>query len=404
MPLRRDLLGGAAVMLAGATLASPLVARTTPRGRAGQSPASGEPMTPAQSPLGPLDTPAKQVILLDADTGTVLLDKGAGERMRPSSMSKLMTVYVVFDMLKQGRLRLDQALPVSEAAWRKGGSKMFVELGSSITVDNLLRGVVVQSGNDACIVLAEGVSGSEDQFAVLLNEYAQRLGMKDSTFRNATGWPDPEHLTTCRDLSLLARRLISDFPQYYSYFGIPSFEWNGISQANRDPLIGRVAGADGMKTGHTEAAGYGLVGTAKRGERRLILVTNGMTSMRMRGDESARLLEWGFANFENVALFRAAETLEEAPVHLGTRPTVPLVAGRDMVLTMPRAWRRDLSVKLRYNGPLPAPVIKGQEIGSIEVARPGAEPVMLPLLAGADVPQLGLISRLPAVLGSLIPG
>ncbi|KAA2212509.1 D-alanyl-D-alanine carboxypeptidase family protein [Teichococcus oryzae] len=399
---RRDLLGGAGALLASTALAVPALARTRPAART--TGADVEPSTPASSPIGPLDTVAKQVLLVDATTGAVLLDKAAEERMRPSSMSKLMTVYVAFDLMKQGRLRRDQTLPVSENAWRKGGSKMFVELGSQVAVEDLLRGIVVQSGNDACIVLAEGISGTEEQFAVLLNEYARRLGMTNSTFRNATGWPDPEHLTTCHDLAILARRLISDFPDYYGLFAIPSFQWNGISQQNRDPLLGRVSGADGMKTGHTDAAGYGLVGTAKRGDRRLILVANGMTSMKMRGDECARLLEWGFANFTNVSLFRAAETLEEAPVWLGQQPSLPLVAEREVVLTLPHSWRRNLEVKLHYAAPLPAPIAKGQAVGRIEIGGEGVPPMTVPLLAGADVERLGLMSRLPAVLGHWVSG
>ncbi|EHM02948.1 serine-type D-Ala-D-Ala carboxypeptidase, partial [Acetobacteraceae bacterium AT-5844] len=373
-----------------------------PRGRAPAAPAV--PTTPASTPLGPVDTQAKQAILVDADTGAILLDKNADERMHPSSMSKLMTAYVVFDMLKQGRLRMDQTLTVSERAWRMGGSKMFVELGSQISVSDLLHGVIVQSGNDACIVLAEGISGSEQQFAELLNEYGKRIGLTNSTFRNATGWPDPEHLMTCHDLATLARRIINDFPEYYSLYSVRSFQWHGISQENRNPLLGRVAGADGLKTGHTEDGGYGLTSSVKRGDRRLILVVNGMGSMRARGEESERLMEWGFREFENVVLFRASDTVEEAPVYLGDRATVPLVGGRDLVMTLPRQWRRNMQVKLRYEGPIPAPIAKGQEVGSLDVSGQGVPPMTLPLYAGADVGKLGLIQRIPAVIGSWISG
>ena len=400
MPHRRELLGGTAALLAAGALGNPAVAQRRAPARASAPP----PGTPASTPLGPLDTQAKQALLIDADTGAVLAEKNADERMHPSSMSKLMTVYVVFDLLKQGRLRMDQTLTVSEKAWRMGGSKMFVELGSQISVNDLLHGVIVQSGNDACIVLAEGVSGSETQFAELLNEYGKRLGLKDSNFRNATGWPDPEHLMTCRDLASLSRHIINDFPEYYGIFNVRSFQWHGITQENRDPLLGRVAGADGLKTGHTEDGGYGLAGTAKRGERRLIVVLNGMTSMRMRAEESERMLEWGFREFENVVLFRASDTVEQAPVYLGDRPTVPLVGGRDLVMTLPRQWRRNLAVKLRYDGPVPAPIAKGQEIGQLEVSGQGVPPMTLPLYAGADVSKLGVLSRIPAVIGRWVSG
>jgi D-alanyl-D-alanine carboxypeptidase (penicillin-binding protein 5/6) len=401
MPLRRRLLGGAIGIAAGGMLSHPVAAQRRPAQR---SAPAAPPAMPATTPLGPVDTQARQALIIDADTSAVLLEKNADERMPPSSMSKLMTMYVVFDMLKQGRLRMDQELPVSEAAWRMGGSKMFVELGSSISVENLVHGVIVQSGNDACVVLAEGISGSERQFAELLNEYGTRLGLKNSTFRNATGWPDPEHRMTCRDLATLAQRLINDFPQYYTIYSQRSFSWHGISQENRNPLLGRVSGADGLKTGHTEDAGYGLTGTAKRGERRLILVVNGLTSMRARGEESERLLEWGFREFENVTLFRTADTIESAPVYLGERAAVPLVGGRDLVLTLPRQWRRSLAVKLRYAAPIPAPVAKGQEVGQLEVSGEGVPAMTLPLFAGADVPRLGLVQRIPAVISRLVSG
>ena len=374
-----------------------------PRGGAARAPAP-PPGSPATTPLGPVDTIARQALIVDADTGAVLLEKNADERMPPSSMSKLITMYVVFDLLKQGRLRMDQELPVSERAWRMGGSKMFVHVGNQVKIEDLVRGVIIQSGNDACIVLAEGISGSETQFAELLNDYAKRLGLDDSTFRNATGWPDPEHRTTCRDLATLARRIINDHPEYYRIYSERSFRWNDINQENRNPLLGRVAGADGLKTGHTEEAGYGLTGSAKRGDRRLILVVNGLPSMAARREETERLMEWGFREFENVTLFRASDTVEEAPVYLGERQAVPLVGGRDVILTLPRQWRRNLQVKVRYDSPVPAPVAKGQELGRLEVSGAGVPPMAVPLLAGADVAKLGLIPRIPAVIGRMISG
>ncbi|WP_376091322.1 D-alanyl-D-alanine carboxypeptidase family protein [Roseomonas sp. CCTCC AB2023176] len=346
-----------------------------------------------------MDTQARQAIIIDADTGATLLEKNGDERMPPSSMSKLMTMYVVFDLLRQGRLTMDQTMPVSERAWRMGGSKMFVQIGNSVKVEDLIRGVIIQSGNDACVVLAEGISGSEQQFAELLNEYGRRIGLRNSNFRNATGWPDPEHRMTCRDLTVLARHIINDYPDYYRFYSERSFRFNDINQENRNPLLGRVPGADGLKTGHTEEAGYGLTGSAKRGDRRLILVVNGLRSMAERREETERLMEWGFREFENVSLFRASDTVEEAPVYLGDKPTVPLVGGRDLILTLPRQWRRNLQVKVRYDGPIPAPVAKGQEVGRLEVSGQGVPAMTLPLIAGADVARLGLVSRIPAVIG-----
>jgi D-alanyl-D-alanine carboxypeptidase (penicillin-binding protein 5/6) len=376
-----------------------------PRGGGRQGNASqarGPPTSPATTPLGPLDTGAKQALVVDCDTDAVLLEKNADERMPPSSMSKLMTMYMVFDMLKQGRLKPDQELPVSERAWRMGGSKMFVQVGAAVPVEVLMRGVIVQSGNDACVVFAEAISGSEQQFAEAMNEKAREIGLTNSSFRNATGWPDPEHRMTCRDLARLAKRLIADFPEHYPVYNERSFRWNDITQENRNPALARVPGADGFQTGHTEEAGYGLTASAKRGERRLILVFNGLPTMRARAEESERLLEWGFREFENVSLFRAGETVEEVPVHLGDRRTVPLVGARDVVVTLPRQWRRNLQARLHYDAPVAAPVAKGRELGRLEVSGRGVPPMSLPLLAGADVNRLGLVPRIPAVLEHLI--
>jgi D-alanyl-D-alanine carboxypeptidase (penicillin-binding protein 5/6) len=401
---RRTLLGGALAGLAGPVLATPALAQraAAPRGRraAATLPAG----SPADTPLGPLDVIARQALVIDFATGATLLEKNADELMPPSSMSKLMTMYVVFEQLKSGRLQLDQSLPVSEKAWRMGGSKMFVELGSQIKVEDLIHGVIVQSGNDACVVLAEGISGSETQFAELLNQTGRRIGLQHSTFRNATGWPDPDHKMTARDLTILARRIISDFPEYYQFYNMRSFRYNNITQENRNPLLSRVAGADGLKTGHTEDAGYGLTGSAKRGDRRVILVLNGLPSMRARAEESERLMEWAFREFEAVVLFRAQDTIEEVPVYLGERAKVPMVGGRDLVLTLPRQWRSRLEVRLHYDAPLTAPIARGQQIGEMQVGGQGVPELRVPLLAGADVERLGLISRIPAVVSQFVFG
>lgn len=390
----------------GATLATPALAQQRggqPQGRR-QAAATRPPGAPADTPLGPLDVQARQAIMVDFSTGATLLEKNADERMAPSSMSKLMTMYVVFEKLKAGQLQLDQMLPVSERAWRMGGSKMFVDLGAQVKVDDLIRGVIVQSGNDACIVLAEAISGSEQQFAELLNETGRRIGLQNSSFRNSTGWPDPEHRMTCRDLSILARRIISDFPEYFPYYNERSFRFNNISQDNRNPLLSRVAGADGLKTGHTEEAGYGLTGTVKRGDRRVIMVVNGLPTMRARAEESERLMEWAFREFEAVVLFRAQDTIEEVPVYLGERSKVPMVGGRDLVLTLPRQWRSRLQVRLRYDAPLTAPIARGQQIGEMLVSGQGVPELRVPLLAGADVERLGLVSRIPAVVSRMVFG
>ena len=375
-----------------------------PPAQPGRRPAPRPEGTPVATPVGNVDVLARQALVVDFETGATLLEKNADERMPPSSMSKLMTMYVVFDRLKQGRLQMDQMLPVSERAWRMGGSKMFVDIGQQVRVEDLIRGVIVQSGNDACIVLAEAISASEQQFAELLNETGRRIGLMNSNFRNSTGWPDPEHRMTARDLSILARRIITDFPDYYRFYNERSFRFSNISQDNRNPLLSRVPGADGLKTGHTEEAGFGLTGSAIRDGRRVILVVNGLPSMRARAEESERLMEWAFREFEAVTLFRAQDTVQDVPVYLGERRTVPMVGGRDITLTLPRRWRDRLEVRVRYQAPLTAPVMRGQTIGELQVAGQGVPTLSVPLVAGADVEKLGLLPRIPAVIGRWVSG
>lgn len=351
-----------------------------------------------------IETQAAQAFLMDFDTGAVLLDKNADQLMPPSSMSKLMTAYMVFERIDDGRLSLDDKLTVSEKAWRKGGSKMFVEVGNQVRVEDLLRGVIVQSGNDACIVLAEGLAGSEEAFAEQMTERAREMGMEKSTFRNSTGWPDPEHLMTARELAILAKRIILDHPQHYHYYAEKEFTWNGIRQGNRNPLLYRNIGADGLKTGHTEDAGYGLTASAVQNGRRLILVVNGLPSMQARADESDRLMSWGFREFDNYALFKAGDVVDEAPVWLGAEETVPLVIAEDLKVTLPRADRNGMQVAVVYDSPIPAPVPAGQEIAKLRVTWPGGVPVEVPLQAGKEVEQLGAFGRIAASIKFLVLG
>jgi D-alanyl-D-alanine carboxypeptidase (penicillin-binding protein 5/6) len=359
--------------------------------------------SPANTPVGPVDTAARYALIVDYNTGATLLDKDADVPMTPSSMTKLMTAYIVYGMLKSGRLKLDQELPVSERAWRMGGSKMFVQIGTQVKVEDLIRGMIVQSGNDACIVLAEGIAGSEEQFVELMNQKARELGLKNTNFRNSTGWPDADHHMSARDIATLAGRIIQDFPEYYKYDSEKTFKYNNIEQGNRNPLVQKGL-ADGLKTGHTEEAGYGLVASAARGGRRIILVLNGMTSMHQRAEESERLLEWAFREFEDVTLFTAGDTVEHAPVWLGAAPSVPLVGGRDLVVTMPRNWRSKAKVVVEYDSPIRAPVLRGTALGRLSVSGEGVPDMAIALLAGADVPRLGLPGRAIAVLTHYVTG
>ena len=408
---RRILLTGAAFLgLPGLTAAQQ--AHPGPRSAGRPAPAHGprkptEPAaptgSPATTPLGPLDTAARWAVILDFNTGATLLDKDADAPMPPSSMTKLMTMYIVYGLLKSGRLKLDQELPVSERAWRMGGSKMFVQIGSQVKVEDLIRGVIVQSGNDACIVFAEAIAGSEEQFAEQMNQKARELGLTQSNFRNATGWPDPEQRMSARDIAILARRLIQDFPEYYKYDSEKSFKYNNIEQQNRNPLVQKGL-ADGLKTGHTDDGGFGVVASAQRNGRRVVLVVNGLTSMHQRGEESERLLDWSFREFENVTLFNAGDTDEVVPVWLGSQPTVALVGERDLTVTMPRAWRKTAKVTLEYDSPIPAPIVRGSRLGKLTVAGQGVPDLEMPLLAGADVKLLGLPGRAMAVLSHYVTG
>ncbi|WP_158744585.1 D-alanyl-D-alanine carboxypeptidase family protein [Acidisphaera sp. L21] len=397
---RRILLATSSALVATPALAQ----RRAPR--AGRGKASAEPVptgNPAQTPLGPIDTAAKYAIVVDYNTGATLLDKDADVQQPPSSMTKLMTAYIVYGMLKIGRLKLDQELPVSDKAWRMQGSKMFVPQGGSVKVEDLIRGMIIQSGNDACIVLAEAIAGSEDQFVDQMNAHAKDLGMTNTHYANCTGWPDATQHMSMRDIATLTAHIIHDYPEYYHYDKETSFKYNGINQENRNSLV--VKGlADGLKTGHTDAGGYGLVGSADRGGRRVILVVNGLTSMHARAEESEKLLEWSFREFENVTLFRAGDTVETIKVWLGTEPTVPLVGGRDLTITMPKQWRNTAKIEVQYNAPVEAPIGRGDTLGKLVVSGQGVPAMQVPLLAGADVPRKGLPGRALAVLGHYVLG
>lgn len=356
-----------------------------------------------------IDTQAREAILFDTSTGTVLLDKNADQSMPPASMSKIMTAYLLFESLKEGRVSLDDTFRVSETAWRKGGaasgsSTMFLPPNSEVRVEDLILGIIVQSGNDACIVVAENLAGSEEAFARQMTDKARELGMMNSTFANATGWPDPGQRMTARDLGILADKIVTNFPEFYHYYSVKEFTYNGIRQTNRNPLIYGFPGADGLKTGHTQEAGYGLTATAKRKDQRLVLVVNGLPSKKARATESARLLDWAFREFGNYELFKAGEVVDVAPTWLGTDPTIELKINQDVRLTMSKKSRRKMKVSVQYQSPIPAPIVAGQEVGKLVVEAPNFETIEVPLTAGNGVEQLGLFGRLGAALEFLLWG
>lgn len=349
------------------------------------------------------ETIAPFAYLVSADTGTVLYEKNADEPMPPSSMGKMMTVYVAFDMIKKGTVKLTDKITVSPETWRawnNRGSTMFLPVGAQVTVEDLLHGIVTVSGNDACVVLAEGLAGSEQAYVDLMNETAKKMGLTNSHFANTTGWPDPEEYVSSRDLAILATRTINDFPDLYKqFYNMPSFTFgqtmNGkpITQPNRNPILGRVRGADGVKTGHTEAAGYGFTGSAVQDGQRLVMVLNGLPSMSARVNESVKLLEWGFRTFKTYKLMKKGSVVEQAPVWLGTEDTVPLVLDQDAAITTTRASRGKLQVKVSYTGPIPAPIKKGQHVADLVITAPGQKPLSYPLKAGASIEEAGFFAR-----------
>ncbi len=356
------------------------------------APAAVAPSAPTA--LSPLETLAQEAFLVDAATGKVLFAKNADIPMPTSSMSKLMTMYLVFKALNTGKLSLESPVLVSEQAWRQEGSRMFLNIGQQVKVEDLIRGVVIQSGNDAAVALSEAVGGSEGSFVAMMNSEAQRLGMTHSHFMNATGLPDPQHYSTARDLTILAMALYRDFPNYYHYFSELNYVFNGIKQGNRNPLLYRGIGVDGLKTGHTEKAGFGLVASSVRSGRRLFMTVNGLGSMQERADEPAKILDWGYREFGLYPLFKKGERVADASVWMGESKAVALVPAEDAVVTLPHAARAGMKVKLSYEQPLNAPVQAGQKVGEIVVTAPGMDDMTLPLVAGADVPRLGALDRL----------
>ncbi|MGD1955065.1 MAG: D-alanyl-D-alanine carboxypeptidase family protein [Sphingomonadales bacterium] len=360
-------------------------------------------------PTHAFDTRAAQAYLLDLSTDTVLLNKDAQSSMPPSSMSKLMTLYVAFERLSDGSLTMDQPVTASPEVWRRWrlkGSTMFLAENQEVTVEQLLLGIIVQSGNDACAWLAEAVAGSEDAFIVLMNGAAERLGMTGSNFTNVNGWPDENQYVTAQDLAMLAEALVNDFPEYYELFSKRRFEFGAAASNynNRNPLLGRVRGADGLKTGHTDAAGYGLTGSAVRDERRLILVVNGLESDSARRSESARLLEWGFSNFKTFDLLDEGDVVATAPVWMGEASGVALAAGAPLDMTLTRKARDSVSAKIRYQSPLKAPIEAGDVVGALVVSSPDGEERQVDLVAQSSVAKVTGFSKIGAAIHHLVFG
>jgi D-alanyl-D-alanine carboxypeptidase (penicillin-binding protein 5/6) len=353
------------------------------------------------------ETAARSAWVYDDTTGTMLLEKNADEPIPPASMSKLMTLYMVFDALERGTLTEDMTLPVSEHAMSYGGSSMFLNTLDRPTVHDLLLGVIVLSGNDATVVLAEALSpdGTEAGFARLMNEKAEEIGLTNSNFVNSNGWPAEGHLMTAHDLGILAERLIEDFPEEYKLFAEQEFEYDGrvpSNSQNRNPILGLGIGADGLKTGHTEEAGYGLVGSAKQGDRRVIFVITGLPSMSARRTESERLVNWAFRQFALREVAEAGTRLAEAEVWMGDAPRVGLVLPEDLNILVPALDDEAVQARISYQGPVAAPIAQGQEIAELVLEREGMPEMRLPLVAEAEVPRGGFMPHVTTAMRVLM--
>ena len=345
-----------------------------------------------------IETKASYALLLDAETGVALFEKNADARMSPASMSKLMTVLMAFEALESGAISADEEFFVSDDAWRRGGagsggSTMFLKARSRVSVLDLLRGVIIQSGNDACIALAEGMAGSEPAFAEIMTERAQELGMSRSRFINSTGLPDPDHKTTARDLAILARELINNHADYYRLFSERDFTWNNIRQTNRNPLLYANIGADGLKTGHTQESGYGLVASAEQNGRRLILVINGLNSKRERAREARKLMTFGFRNFQRDLLVEAGQQVAELPVWHGDEATVKVTTKQRFDIVTPRSGRRKMVATVTYENPVLAPIKVGDKLGKLRVTLPGLVPQEVDLVAAEDIDKGNIVGR-----------
>ena len=345
-----------------------------------------------------IETKAKNLILIDYETGQTLTAKDAQRMIPPASMSKLMTIYMVFEKIKDGSLSLDDTFTVSENAWRKGGaasgsSTMFLSIGEKVRVEDLIKGMIIQSGNDACIVAAENLAGSEEDFAEEMNKKARALGLNNSSFVNATGWPHPDQRMSVEDLAKLARRLISEFPEYYHIFSEKNFTHNNIKQGNRNPLLYSMPYADGLKTGHTEEAGFCLVGSAKKDNRRLISVMSGLKSNKERSEEAEKIMNWGFREFDNYTMLTEGQKIADIPVWFGKDNTVGLVVGEKVRNTLQKSKINKVKMTAIYDKPVQAPIKKGDRLGVIKIEIPGQPQAEIPLLADKDVEKLGFFGK-----------
>ncbi len=352
----------------------------------------------------PIATTAKYAVIMDFDTENILLDKSANIRIYPASMSKLMTLYILFEQISEGSISLDSEFLVSQKAWKKGGSKMFVEVGSYVKIKDLLKGIIVQSGNDACIVVAEGISGSEQAFADLMNSKAKELGLQNSNFKNSTGWPDKDHYMTPYDLALLSKKIINNFPSFFNMFREKEFTFNNIKQGNRNPLLYSYKFSDGLKTGYTEESGFSLAATAEKSGRRLIAVLSGMNSVKERKDETIKLLEWGFREYININLFEVNETIVEADVWLGNKAIIELITKEDINFTLHKKNINNYSATVVYDNPIAAPIKTNTQYGKLIIKNTYKGILTYPLYAKENIKKAGIFKKVSSAFSYFLFG
>jgi len=338
------------------------------------------------------DTSAENALLIDFDTNQILYSKNEEKKIYPASMSKLMTLYILFDSLKKGIVTLDDKFVVSRNAYQKEGSTIYAELGTEISVQNLIRGIIVSSGNDACIIVAEALSGSEDNFANQMNFYAEEMGLRNSNFKNSSGLHNEDHYTSAEDLVKLSKLLITDFPEYYPYFAERSFTWNSIIQYNRNNILRLDLGVDGLKTGYTSKSGYGVIVSSEKNGRRLIGIVTGLKSVDDRTNEISRLINYGYRGFKSYSVFKDNQIIDYAKVWKGNKNNLPLIVDKDINLLLDIPGRRGINVEYKYNEPIYAPIFKGDVVGSIDIIIPGRKNIKLDLLAGEDVKQVNFFT------------
>ena len=355
-------------------------------------------------PVFAIDTKALQAIVYDYNTQEIIFEKQSNELTIPASMTKIMTVYAVFDRIQNTSLSVTDKCTISTRAFRMGGSRMFLERNDKVTINDLLRGIIIQSGNDASVAIAECLSGTEDDFALLMNSYASSLGLKKTNFVNASGWPEDNHYSTVRDLSILSEALIRDFPDFYSYFIEKEFTYNGIRQFNRNSLINRLDGSDGLKTGFTKKSGWGIAASAIRENRRIIVVINGANSSRSRALESENLINWAFRETTQKTILEKNQIIKEVDVWLGSKPTVNLVIDEDVIKTLSYEQIKTIKSTIEYEKPISAPIKTGDQLGKMIIQISGKQNIELPLVAGTKIKSINPLLRIFAAIKYLIFG